>query len=414
MARLSQIFLPKDREFFDLFEEAGGNILRAAELLEQMLRDLPRARRAGARHPHLRAGRRPHHARHHPAAQRDVRHADRPRGHLRARLGARRHRRLHRGGRGLPRPLQDRGADGAGAGDGRACCSTPRARSPRRCRGCAGSSDIPHFTVEINRLENEGDRLMREALASLFEDGIDPMVVIRWKDIYERLEDGDRRHRDGREHPRGHRHQELLASARRQRRRSSSSSSVHGARVRLHERLPRHRERGRHLDLHARDAAAAGRRLRRDAQLRRRVHLAEGRGHGGAAASSTPSAITPTIVFAGLIGAIGWNLITWYFGLPSSSSHALIGGLVGACSSPTGAERGDRRRPARQGGGPGADRAGARVRRRRRSRSWSPTGSSARLRPGPVTRRLPARPARSRAGCSRSRTAPTTRRRRWA
>jgi PiT family inorganic phosphate transporter len=41
-------------------------------------------------------------------------------------------------------------------------------------------------------------------------------------------------------------------------------------------------------------------------------------------------AITPTIVFAGLIGAIAWNLITWYFGLPSSSSHALIGGLVGA------------------------------------------------------------------------------------
>src|SRR3954453_10356834 len=41
-------------------------------------------------------------------------------------------------------------------------------------------------------------------------------------------------------------------------------------------------------------------------------------------------AITPTIVFAGLIGAIAWNLITWYFGLPSSSSHALIGGVVGA------------------------------------------------------------------------------------
>src|SRR3954471_22144273 len=40
--------------------------------------------------------------------------------------------------------------------------------------------------------------------------------------------------------------------------------------------------------------------------------------------------ITPTIVFAGLIGAIAWNLATWYFGLPSSSSHALIGGLVGA------------------------------------------------------------------------------------
>jgi uncharacterized protein len=37
-------------------------------------------------------------------------------------------------------------------------------------------------------LENDGDRITREALASLFSNGIDPMVVIRWKDIYERLE----------------------------------------------------------------------------------------------------------------------------------------------------------------------------------------------------------------------------------
>ncbi len=40
--------------------------------------------------------------------------------------------------------------------------------------------------------------------------------------------------------------------------------------------------------------------------------------------------ITMSVVFAGLVGAIVWNLITWYRGLPSSSSHALIGGLVGA------------------------------------------------------------------------------------
>jgi PiT family inorganic phosphate transporter len=40
--------------------------------------------------------------------------------------------------------------------------------------------------------------------------------------------------------------------------------------------------------------------------------------------------ITETIAFAGLIGAITWNLITWMYGLPSSSSHALIGGIVGA------------------------------------------------------------------------------------
>src|SRR5918999_1089723 len=40
--------------------------------------------------------------------------------------------------------------------------------------------------------------------------------------------------------------------------------------------------------------------------------------------------VTPTIVFGGLVGAITWNLITWYYGLPSSSSHALIGGGGGA------------------------------------------------------------------------------------
>jgi inorganic phosphate transporter, PiT family len=40
--------------------------------------------------------------------------------------------------------------------------------------------------------------------------------------------------------------------------------------------------------------------------------------------------ITLTIIFSGLIGATAWNLVTWYFGLPSSSSHALIGGVVGA------------------------------------------------------------------------------------
>jgi inorganic phosphate transporter, PiT family len=46
--------------------------------------------------------------------------------------------------------------------------------------------------------------------------------------------------------------------------------------------------------------------------------------------------ITPTIVFAGLIGAIAWNLVTWWFGLPSSSSHALIGGVVGSAVAAAG------------------------------------------------------------------------------
>ncbi len=41
----------------------------------------------------------------------------------------------------------------------------------------------------MNRLEHEGDRITREALASLFTEGVDPMVVIRWKDIFDRLEE---------------------------------------------------------------------------------------------------------------------------------------------------------------------------------------------------------------------------------
>jgi PiT family inorganic phosphate transporter len=48
--------------------------------------------------------------------------------------------------------------------------------------------------------------------------------------------------------------------------------------------------------------------------------------------------VTLNVVFAGLIGAITWNLITWWFGLPSSSSHALIGGVVGAAFAAVGAD----------------------------------------------------------------------------
>lgn len=47
-------------------------------------------------------------------------------------------------------------------------------------------------------------------------------------------------------------------------------------------------------------------------------------------------AVTPTVILAGVGGAIFWNIITWYFGLPSSSSHALIGGYSGATIAKSG------------------------------------------------------------------------------
>jgi inorganic phosphate transporter, PiT family len=47
-------------------------------------------------------------------------------------------------------------------------------------------------------------------------------------------------------------------------------------------------------------------------------------------------AVTPDVILAGLVGAITWNLVTWYLGLPSSSSHALIGGIIGSAVAASG------------------------------------------------------------------------------
>jgi predicted phosphate transport protein (TIGR00153 family) len=51
-----------------------------------------------------------------------------------------------------------------------------------------GYKDLDKYWIEIHRLENDGDRLFREAFASLFAGGSDPMMVIRWRDIFLRLE----------------------------------------------------------------------------------------------------------------------------------------------------------------------------------------------------------------------------------
>ena len=95
--------------------------------------------------------------------------------------------------------------------------------------------------------------------------------------------------------------------------------------------------------------------------------------------------ITPTIVFAGLVGAIVWNLATWYYGLPSSSSHALIGGVVGSTFAAVGSSAVLVRRRYRQGARARPDRPDRRLRRRRLAIvvCYRLVG---RQRPGPVTR----------------------------
>ena len=66
--------------------------------------------------------------------------------------------------------------------------AAPRAAGSSFTHQLKKTSDASAPIREVHRLENEGDRVSRDAIASLFQGGIDPMVVIRWKDIFTRLE----------------------------------------------------------------------------------------------------------------------------------------------------------------------------------------------------------------------------------
>jgi predicted phosphate transport protein (TIGR00153 family) len=187
MARLPQVFAPRDREYFDLFEEAGTNIARAADLLDQMLRNYPETRQLG-REILLceQEGDRITHDIIKRLNQTFVTPIDREDIYELASalddivdlteevadyLG------LYK----IEAPMEQaqRLAHILYQATRQLAEAMPRMRNFR---------DISHYTIEVNRLENDGDRVTREAIASLFDGGIDPMVVIRWKDIFERLE----------------------------------------------------------------------------------------------------------------------------------------------------------------------------------------------------------------------------------
>jgi uncharacterized protein len=186
--RLPSVLALRDREFFDLFEEAGGNILRAAALLDEMLRDFPERNEL---------------ARDILICEQD---GDRVTHDIIQRLNQTFVTPIDREDiYELASALDDvvdyteEVADYLGlyhieapmsqaqelAGVLHSCARQIAQAMPR----LRGFKDISHYTVEINRLENDGDRITREAIASLFDNRIDPMVVIRWKDIFERLEE---------------------------------------------------------------------------------------------------------------------------------------------------------------------------------------------------------------------------------
>ncbi|HVL96412.1 MAG TPA: DUF47 family protein [Solirubrobacteraceae bacterium] len=189
MSRLSQLFTPREREFYDLFEEAAANIVRAAAMLEEMLdswpekselyRELVVCEQEGDRITH------------------DI---------------------IHKLNATFVTPIdrEDILALASGLDDildfteevgdflNLYRIEAPMEQAQQLARVLHQASrqvaealprlrnldDISHYVVEIHRLENEGDRIERSALAALFEAGIDPMMVIRWKDIFERLEEG--------------------------------------------------------------------------------------------------------------------------------------------------------------------------------------------------------------------------------
>jgi len=185
--RITQVFAPRDRAYFELFEEAGQNVMRCAQLLEELLSDYPDNR----------------------GLAKDIRDCE----HEGDRIT---HEILDRLNHTFVTPIdrEDILALASALDDiadyieevadylGLYKIEAPMDQAIRLAQvlGQAarqiaeampqlrGFNDISAQTVEINRLENEGDRISREAIASLFDGGIDPMVVIRWKDLFERLE----------------------------------------------------------------------------------------------------------------------------------------------------------------------------------------------------------------------------------
>src|SRR5579875_709328 len=187
MPRLGTVFAPRDRVYFELLEEAGRNIFRAAALLLRMLEEFPdTSGLAETIRDCEHEGDRIVHDIHHHLNQTFVTPIDREdilalasalddivdyTEEVADYLG------LYR--IEAPTDQSIRLAEVLKEATRRICDVMPRLR---------GFQDISQHTVEINSLENEGDRIVREAVAALFDGGIDPMVVIRWKDLYERLE----------------------------------------------------------------------------------------------------------------------------------------------------------------------------------------------------------------------------------
>ena len=179
--------VPRDRVFFDLFNQAGQNTLRAAKLLHQMLSNWPDE----------------------SGLARDILLAEQEGDHITHDL-------VQRVNTTFVTPIDgediyalatqiddivdytEETADFLGlykieapmeqAVEMAAVLVASCEQLAAALANLRGFKDLEHHWIEIHRLENDGDRLYRDAVASLFANGIDPMIVIRWKDLFAVLE----------------------------------------------------------------------------------------------------------------------------------------------------------------------------------------------------------------------------------
>jgi uncharacterized protein len=188
MGLIGQLLRGSDREFFDLFERAGANVVRAAELLDEMLDGFPDSQRLA----------------------RDILICEQNGDQLTHEL-------IRRLNQTFVTPIDredilrlssalddivdftEEVADYLGLYG----IEAPMAQAQALARVLVDATrqielaiprvrefkSISSQTDEVHRLEHEGDRIVRGAIADLFAGGIDPMIVIRWKDIFELLED---------------------------------------------------------------------------------------------------------------------------------------------------------------------------------------------------------------------------------
>jgi predicted phosphate transport protein (TIGR00153 family) len=186
VARFS--LLPRDRTFFDLFIEAGQNAVRAAKLLDEMMQTWPESENL---------------SREILLAEQE---GDRITHDIVKRLNSTFVTPIDREDiYALATQMDDvvdfteEAADFLGLYKIEAPMEQAQALTKVLVASCEqlamGLENLPSFKdldkywIEVHRLENDGDRISRDAVASLFSNGIDPMVVIRWKDMFAVLEE---------------------------------------------------------------------------------------------------------------------------------------------------------------------------------------------------------------------------------